>query len=65
MVGRGLRRALDRLDDVRGRRQVGIADAHVDQVDAAGAGLALVLVDLREQVGGQLGETVGEGNRGR
>jgi hypothetical protein len=45
--------------------QVRIPDAHVDEVDAAGARLALVLVDLGEQVRGQLGETAGQRDRRR
>jgi len=41
-------------------RQVRIADPHVDEIDAAGTGLALVLVDLREEVRGQLGQARGQ-----
>ena len=45
--------ALERLDDVRRRRQVGIADAHVDEVGAPRPRLPLLLVDLGEEVGRQ------------
>ena len=53
-VGARLAGRLDQLlDDVLGRRQVGIAHAEIDDVGAAGAGRGLDPVDLLEDVGRQ------------
>ena len=53
-VGARLAGGLDQfLDDMTGRRQVGIAHAEVDDVDAAGASLGLQTVDLFEHIGRQ------------
>ena len=54
------RRLGQRGDDVRRRRQVGIADAEIDEVLPLLALLVLERVDAREQVRGQLADAVGQ-----
>ena len=51
MVARLGGRLLHRGDDVRRRRQVGIADAEVDEILALRPQRRLLLVDVGEQVG--------------
>ena len=54
LVRRGVGGALrQRLDDVGRRRQVGVADAEADDVDAGGAALGDLALDVGEQVGRQ------------
>ena len=54
------RRLGQRGDDVRRRRQVGIADAEIDEVLPLLALLVLERVDAREEVRGQLADAVGQ-----
>src|SRR4029077_21239575 len=49
-----------RGDDVRGRRQVRIADAEIDEVLPLLPFLVLERVDAREEVRGQLADAVGQ-----
>jgi hypothetical protein len=49
-----LGRARELVDDVRWAREVGIADAERDDVDALGSGGGDLAVDLGEQVRGEL-----------
>ena len=51
-------RLLELLDDVRGRRQIGIAHAEIDDVGAAVAGRRLGAVDLLEHVRRQTADAV-------
>src|SRR5690349_20577815 len=53
-------RRCQRLDDVRRRGQIRIADAEVDEVASLLALFVLERVDLREQVGRQLSDAVGQ-----
>ncbi len=63
-VGARLADRLDQLvDDMLGRRQVGIAHAEVDDVGAGGAGLGLEPVDLLEDVRRQAPHAVEFGHR--
>ena len=58
-AGLGVAGGLDQLvDDVLGRRHVGIAHAEVDDVDALGAQARLEAVDLLEDVGRQASDAV-------
>jgi len=51
LVRRRVARAGDqRVDDVAGRRHVGVADAETDDVDAGGAARRHLALDLSEQV---------------
>ena len=60
-VVRRLARGLaQRVDDVRRRRQVGVADAEGDDVDALCLLRRDLLADLREEIRRQLLDTVGE-----
>ena len=61
--GRIVRRALELVEDVRGRRQVGVADAEADDVDALRALLGDLPADLQEEVGGELVEPAGKLHR--
>ena len=50
----------ERVDDVRRRRQVGVADAEGDDVDALRLLRGDLLADLREEVRRQLLDAIGE-----
>src|SRR5262249_34375524 len=60
VVARLGRRLLHRLHDVRRRRQIGIADAEIDQVAPLLAQLLLLAIDDREQVRGQFSDARGQ-----
>ena len=60
VVGRVVGGCLQRGEDVVGRRNVGVADAEADDVDALGALLRDLPADLEEEVRRKLVEPVGE-----
>jgi hypothetical protein len=55
-----MRRLGQRFDRARWRRQIGVAGAQIDDVDAARDQLPLLLRDRRERILGQGSESTGE-----